>query len=144
MAAEQGRDATGVLDHLEPALHLADRVGEHLPVLGREDPRDLLALRVNELADAEHDLRAPRERDGAPALERHPGIRDGLADLLDRREIDLTGLRPDRRVVDGAASPRLAGNALAADPMADPLHARVRGLRCLDGLGHAVSVARLL
>ena len=50
-ALEQVRDPAGELDHLEPARDLAHRVGEHLAVLGREDPGDLLAAFVQELAD---------------------------------------------------------------------------------------------
>ena len=131
-----------MLDHLEAALHLADRVGEHLAVLVREDLRDLLALRMHELANPEHDVRALRQRDRAPALERRLGSGHSLADLLDGREVDLAGLRPERRVVDRPAAPGLAGHALAADPVADPLHTRVRALRGLDDLSHGISVAR--
>ena len=37
LALEQLGDAAAVLDHLEPARHLAQRVGEHLAVLGGEE-----------------------------------------------------------------------------------------------------------
>ena len=40
VALEEVRDPAGELDHLEPARDLAHRVGEHLAVLGREDPCD--------------------------------------------------------------------------------------------------------
>ena len=38
---EQARDAAGELDDLEPALHLAQRVGEHLAVLVGDQLGDL-------------------------------------------------------------------------------------------------------
>ena len=45
-AAHQGRDAAGVLDDLEPALHLARRVVEHLAVLGGDRGGQLVAAGV--------------------------------------------------------------------------------------------------
>ena len=48
-ALQQVRDAAGELDVLEATSHLAERVGEHLAVLGGEQRRDLLAVRVDEL-----------------------------------------------------------------------------------------------
>ena len=66
------REAAAELDHLEPARHLAHRVGEHLAVLGGQELRDLLALLVEELADREEELGALRERERAPGGERLP------------------------------------------------------------------------
>ena len=76
------RDAAGELDHLEPARDLAHRVGEHLAVLGGEDPREVLSVRVEELADREEELGALRERRRAPRLERLGGVLDRRGDLL--------------------------------------------------------------
>ena len=117
VALEQRRDPAGVLDHLEPALHLAERVGEHLAVLRGEDPRDLLAVRVHQLADAEDQLGALRERDRAPGREGLLRGRDRAVDLLDGREVDLAGLLAGGRVVDGAAAPGLALGRSPADPV---------------------------
>ena len=111
------------LDHLEPARDLAARVGEHLAVLGGEDPRDLVAAVVDELANSEEELRAARERHRAPGREGRLGGRDGGADLLGRGEVDLGLLLAGRGVVDGAAAPRRAGDGPAADPVADALQA---------------------
>ena len=83
-----------------------------------------------------------RQRDLAPGRERLLRGGDGLADLLDRGEIDLAGLHPERRVVDGAAAARLAGDALAADPVADPAHFRRLLGRSLCDLCHELSLAR--
>ncbi len=90
LALEQRRDAAAVLDDLEPARHLAERVGEHLAVLAREDLGHLLAPRVQELADAEEELGAFRERRLAPGGE-------GVAAPPGRRR------RPPRRVAKSTA-----------------------------------------
>ena len=82
MPAQERRDPAGVLDHLEPALHLALRVREHLAVLVGEDRRDLAEPVVDELADAEQELLPARERDLAPGRERLLRGRDRAADLL--------------------------------------------------------------
>ena len=119
-ALEQVRDPAGELDHLEPARDLAHRVGEHLAVLGGEDPRGLLAALVHELADPEEQLRALRERRGAPGRERRLRGRDRGADLLGRREIDLARLLPERRVEHRPGPARSPLDGLAADPVADP------------------------
>ena len=135
VAAEQRRDPARVLDHLEPALHLALRVGQHLAVLVREDGRDVAEPVVDELADPEHQLRSARERDLAPGRERLLRGRDRLANLLDGGEIDLARLDSERRVVDGAAAAGRAQSRLAADPVADPAH-----FRPLGDVRHASSV----
>ena len=118
-ALEQGRDPAGELDHLEPAGDLAERVGEHLAVLGREDARNLLAAVVHELADPEHQLGPLRERGGAPRGERRLRGGDRGTDLLGRRQVDLAALLPERRVVDGSGAAGRSLDGLAADPVAD-------------------------
>ena len=74
-----------------PRCTSPDRVGEHLAVLGGEDPRDLLAPRVHELADAEHDVRALGQRDRAPALERRLG---GVATALPTSSTEAKSTSP--------------------------------------------------
>ena len=122
-ALQQRRDPAAELDHLEPARDLAQRVGEHLAVLGREQLRDVLAVLVEELADREEELGALRERQSRarrgtppspPATARSTSSTD--------REVDLARLLARRRVVDGAAAARTSpATRLAADPVVDPL-----------------------
>ena len=50
------RDAAGELDHLEAALDLAQRVGDHLAVLVGDQPGELVGLAVDQLAEGEQDL----------------------------------------------------------------------------------------
>ena len=82
---------------------------------------DLVAMLLDQVADAEEDLRALADRGGAPAGESGLRGRDGRIDLLDRGEVDAARQAPGRGVVDGAAA---AGRALdegSADPVVDAL-----------------------
>ena len=141
VALEQRRDAAGELDHLEPARDLAEGVGEHLAVLGGQDPGDLLATVVDELANPEQELGALRQRDGAPGGERRLRRLHGRIDLLHGGEVDLAGLASQRRVVDGPAAAGRAGHALAADPVGDAgeLCALLLALGCGNDVGHQSS-----
>ena len=126
------RDAAAVLDHLEPAGHLAERVGEDLAVLAREDLGHLLAPRVR----ASSRMRKKSSARFASDVSRQAGkavLRrlDGGVHLLDRREVDGAGLAAGRRVVDRAAAAGAALDAAAADPVRD---ARDGGR--VDRLGH--------
>jgi len=118
--------------HLEPARHLAERVGEHLAVLLRQDLRDLLALVVQELADREEELGAPGERHRPPGRERLLRGLDRLVDLLDRREIDRPRLLPRRRVEHRAGAAGLPRIGAAGDPVID----RLDCCRGVDDIGH--------
>jgi hypothetical protein len=88
-------------DHLEPARNLAIGVGEDLAVLERQEAREVVVVVVDELADAEEDLGAARERERAPPREGALRSPDGRVDLLDRGEVDLAGLDASCRVEDG-------------------------------------------
>ena len=131
LALDQRRDPARVLDHLEPARHLAEGVRQDLPVLGGEVLREVLAVRVEQLADAEEELGALRERHRPPRGPRLRGVPHGRVDLLDRREIDRAGLDARRRVEDRAAPARRPVDPLPADPVGDPCHRLVapRGRR---------------
>ena len=72
LALQQVRGAAGELDHLEPALDLAARVVDGLAVLGRDHARELAGVRGDELAEAEQDVRAARERLRAPGARSRP------------------------------------------------------------------------
>src|SRR6202007_596724 len=84
---EQRRKAAAKLDDFEPARDLAERIREDLAVLGGKDARDFLAALVHELADAEEDLGAPRERHLAPGRECRARRLHRAVDLLGRREV---------------------------------------------------------
>jgi len=107
-------------------------------VLGRQELGDVLAVLVEELADPKEELRATRERDGAPGIEGAPGRLDGAVDLLGRSEVDLARLDAERGVLDGAATARLALDPLPVDPVRDPrdLAGALLG-ELIRNLGHA-------
>ena len=62
LALQQMRNARGELDHLDAARDLAFGVGERLAVLLRDDLREVLAVRVHQLAEAHQDARAAQRR----------------------------------------------------------------------------------
>ena len=108
-ALEQRRDPAAELDHLEPARDLAERVGGDLAVLEREQPREVLAVVVEELADAEEELGAARRararaRRGTPAFAACTARSTSSA----RREVDGARLHAGRGVVDRRPSARTA------------------------------------
>jgi hypothetical protein len=89
-------------------------------VLRREHAGEILAARVEELADREEELRALRERRRAPGLERLGGVRHDRVDLGLRRQVDGARLHAARRVVDRPGAPGGAVDALPSDPVGDP------------------------
>ena len=121
-ALQQVRDRRRVLDVLEPALHLAHRVREHLAVLRREDGRDVGLAGLEQLADPEHDLGPLGQRRRAPGRERLLGGLDRLVQLGGVGEVHLVRLLAGGGVVHGPSPSRLAGHVLAADVVADALH----------------------
>ncbi len=146
-ALEERREPAHELDHLEPALHLAERVGQDFAVLGREQAREILAVLDEEVVDLEEEIGALRERPRAPVG--GGGLRGGdrAVDLLDARERDLAGLLAGRGVVDRARSPRCPLHDLAADPVADRLqlgrHCRVHlAPPSVSSKGNALALCR--
>ena len=77
-ALQQMRDAAGELDHLEPALDVALGVGEGLAVLGRQEPREIVVLGLDQLEELEHHARAALRIGGGPAREGGLRVRDRL------------------------------------------------------------------
>ena len=99
------REAAAELDHLDPARDLAHRVGEHLAVLGGEEPRDLFAVLVEQLADPEEQLGAPRERERPPGGERRLRRLHGAVDLLDRAKSTAPVCTPVAGLYTGPCAP---------------------------------------
>ena len=119
-ALQELRNPAAVLDHLETARDLSQRIGKNLAVLGGQDPRNVLAALIDEVANAEEDRRPLRQRHRAPRRKRLLRRLDGPVDLLDRRKVDGARLHAPGRVVDRPAAPRRAFDDAAADPVADP------------------------
>ena len=114
-ALEQVRDAAGELDDLLAAGHLAERVGQHLAVLGGDDRRQLALAGVQQLAEREQDLGPLGQRGVPPPRE---GRRRGGHDRLDvvlAGEGHLGRHLPRRRVghvAEAAAGALVRGPAL--------------------------------
>ena len=104
-----------------PARDLAERVGEHLAVLGGDDRRELLLAGVEQLAEGEQHLGAPGQRRVRATPRRPPGGRDGLVDVGGRREVDACRDTAGRRVEDVALPGGDAAVRLAPDPVRDVL-----------------------
>ena len=83
-ALDQVRDPAGELDHLLAAGHLAERVGEHLAVLGGDDRGQLVLAGVQQLPEREQDLGPPGQRGVPPLRERLGRRRDDLVDVAPR------------------------------------------------------------
>ena len=71
------------LDHLEAAIHLAERVRQHLAVLARENLGELALAPLEQLAERKHDARARRDGLVPPRIGRvcgrcDRGVHDGL------------------------------------------------------------------
>ena len=133
LALEQLRQAARVLDDLEPADHLALGVLDHLAVLGGDDPRQVVDVPLDQVAEREHHARAARERDVAPGLERGRGRLHGAVDVLALGEhhlrLDLAG----RGVVDGRRTGRAAGRLGSPDAVLDrPRRRRAHGISTLS------------
>ena len=91
-ALQQVRDPARELDDLEPARNLAERVGVHLAVLGGEEPCDVVAMLVEQLARTRKRSSARvDERRRAPRRERR--LRGGDRAL---RPLRWTRSRPRR------------------------------------------------
>jgi len=67
LALEQLTEPARELDDFQAALHLSRRIGQHLPVLTRDDFRQLVAMGVHQLAEAEEHSCAPAQRRRCPA-----------------------------------------------------------------------------
>ncbi len=94
LALEQVRDAAGELDHLQPALHLAHRIGQRLAVLLGDELRERLLVLLQQREELLHHARAAQRRRVAPGGQR------GLRGLHGR--VDLGGVRERHALGDGA------------------------------------------
>jgi hypothetical protein len=74
------------LDRLDPAHDLAERIRKGLAMITADEPGQILAVAVDELAIREEDMAAGNERHIAPCGEGPPGG--------GHREVDLYGAPP--------------------------------------------------
>jgi hypothetical protein len=104
VALEEAGQAAGELGDLHAADDLALGVRHGLAVLGRDDPRHLVGVLVDEVAEGEHDPHAAGQRHLPPGFERLAGGGDGRVDVGGLGEQHLRLLLPGGRVVDGGGA----------------------------------------
>ena len=133
LAFQVMRDAAGELDDLQPALHLAQRVGMGLAVLGRDGAGDPLGILLDEALEAHHEARALQGRRVGPAGQRGLRRLDGGVQLIARGELQLARLLACRGVEDRCGARRGGGGEAAADGVADGV---LRGMVDVHGVSN--------
>ena len=114
------------LDDLQPARHLAERVGAHLAVLGGDDRGQLVLAGVEQLAEREQHLGTPGERRRASPGRPWP--------RPDRRVDD----RRRRRTRPGAATSPVAGSWTSPTRAGSPVHG-LPSIQWFKQVGHRAS-----
>ena len=117
--------AAGEFDDFLAAADLAERVGEHLAVLGGDDGGQLLLAGVEQLAEREEDRGALGDRGVAPGGEGRAGGLDDGARVGDVGQRDLAGHLAGGGVGDGGGPVAAAGEVLATGPVTDGADASV-------------------
>ncbi len=121
LALELDVDATGQVDDLQAAGHLAERVTVHLAVLGGDQLGDGVPVGVQQRPELEEDRGPLGQRGLAPGGVGLLGGGDRRVHLVHRGERDLRRHRAGRRVGHRPVRARGAFDGLAADPVVDDL-----------------------
>ena len=133
-------DAAGELDHLEAALHLAERVASALPCSPVRSSGEVHLARGDQLAEGEHDVLTLRERGEPPGLERGAAPSARRDPRLPPSPAHLAGLLARGRVEhlpDPSACPP---GELAVNPVLDlPHRANLHGDGRYDRAPHVPS-----
>ena len=128
-------DPARVLDDLHAADDLALGVVEGLAVLGRDDPRQLVGVLRDQLAEAEHHARPARDGHAAPLDEGALGRLHGGIDVNRLGEQHVPLHLPRSGVVHGRGALRRTGGGRAGDLMVDRLEqGRAHGVLTVLGV----------
>src|SRR5215216_4350653 len=111
------RNSARELNDLLAPADLAKRVGKHLAVFGGNDRRQLLFLRVQQLTEAEQNLRALGQRHVAPLRKRGLSRGDDFVDVVFRGERELCCDLTGRRISDVGKASAVALEDLARFPV---------------------------
>ena len=120
LALDQVREAGGEFHDFLAAGDFAERVGDHLAVLGGDDLRQFALALVQQLAEAEDDLLALGDGEVAPGREGLVRRGDGGFDVLGVAQADELRLLAKGRVKNRRERSPEDGT-LAADPVRDNL-----------------------
>ncbi len=123
-ALEQMRNAGRELDDFDASRDRALCVGERLAVLLRDDARDVLLVRVQQLAKAHQHARAPKRRRRAPRGKCSSGRLHRRIDVCPVRERHVPNHFAGRRVRHLAVARRLRRHRAATDPQRQPFESR--------------------
>jgi len=121
LAFQQLRRPAGKLHDLEPAGDFAARIGEHLAVLGADDRRQLVGVRLDQITQLVHEARPTQWTRCRPSGERGTGRGNGSVDLRGTRERHRRRLGTGRRIEHGRGTPTLGFDDRAADVMLERL-----------------------
>ena len=132
-ALEQMGHTAGEFDDLQAAAHFAQRVGDHLAVLGGDGLGQLLLAGIQEFAEVEQDRGALGQRRVAPRGEGGGSGVDHGAGILDRRERNGAGDGAGRRVGHRAGARTGAREWLAVRPVRDRRRCGCCGASCHGG-----------
>ena len=105
------------LDRLEPAQDLAERIGKGLAMITADEPGQILAVAVDELAIREEDMAAGNERHIAPCGEGPLGGDHREVDLRRAAARDAGDDRPGRGIEDRSRPFRRDLNGAPVDPV---------------------------
>ena len=116
LTLDEMRDAGRELDDLDAARDGAGGVGERLAVLLGDHAREILLVRLEELAKPHQDAGAAQRGPRAPLRERRRGGACRGVDVVGVRKRHVTDHLAGRRVGDVAVARRSCGDGSPADP----------------------------
>ena len=134
VALQQLWNAACELDDVDAACHLSLGVSEHLPVLGRDHPRQRVAMAVHQLQERVEGPRASDWRGLGPGGKGRLGTGDRAGYLFSARESDLAGNGTGRRVIDRLAAPTGTGDLAVVDVVTHFVGGRKNFVRAHRGL----------
>ena len=115
-------DAASKLDVLQPPSHLAQRIAKNLAVLLGEQSRNLLAIRINQLAHMKHDLRPPRKIRSPPSRKGSKSSSDSQVNLGRRSQVHGRCLLARSRIKNHPRPPRSPLDHAAINPVRNAIH----------------------
>ena len=122
LAFQHVRNAAGKLDHVEPAHHVAARIGEDLAVLAGEENREFFEVGLDQPLELEHHPRAPLRVDRRPAGLRGLGGFDGKLELGLAAQRNFRLHHPAVGIENVAHAPACAAAGSAHDEVFDVAH----------------------
>ena len=122
LALHEMRNAAGELDHIEPPLHVTDRVRENLAMLDGQHLAQHLAFVGRQFKKLEHDAAALDDRSAGPIRESGFGGSNRPFNLRLRGQRHLAGHLAGRRIEHIAVAATTALDGLSIDKMPELGH----------------------